>query len=64
MSIIILPNDDELLYSVVELPYTKGIDGIDIWIKFASYLKEEESLFLESLNGLDINSLSRNDFDR
>lgn len=63
MSRILLFNDDKLSYTVVILPYIKGIDGIDIWIKFVSYLKEDEVLFLESIKNKDIDSLSQNDFD-
>lgn len=53
---------DEPLYSYPVLPYSGSIDGMDVWIKFASYFKDSELSFLESLEGKDISKLSQSDF--
>lgn len=65
MSKLIIDNSrKELPYAVSYDSYANGDNAIDIWIKFAKYLKPEELMLLEEIKEKDLDSISQNELSK
>lgn len=62
MSRIILPAD-EFDYPVVTLDYITGIDPIDVWIKFTSYITNKEKDFIKEIDKKNVKEITKEDIN-
>ena len=56
--------EDELHYPIKCDSYANINNALDIWMKFASYLTEEELLFMDGLKNKELNALSQTELDK
>lgn len=58
-----ISNANECSFFDNPVPYVPGLNILDIWIKFTSYLKPEEVLLLKQIKNKNTKSISQNELD-
>jgi hypothetical protein len=64
MAKLIIHNESTLLYPIISDSYANIDNALDIWMKFTSYLKPEELLFIDELKDKNISSISQSEMDK